>query len=88
MYPHSFGPVPDNLSADQRAHWQRRSLTARHTLHLQAIAGHAANAETVAQFRCYVRGETPLAQAIAQVRAQAAQEHQSYRHFRNRRNLV
>ncbi|MBF9221134.1 antitoxin VbhA family protein [Hymenobacter ruricola] len=88
MLPFAFAPVPDGLPADQRAHWQRRQLTARNTLELQALTGSVANAETVAFFQRYVRGEITLAQAIAQVREQMAQEHQSYRQFLNRRNII
>ncbi|UOQ96844.1 antitoxin VbhA family protein [Hymenobacter sp. 5317J-9] len=88
MLPAPFGSIPDDLPADQRAHWQRRQLTARNALDSQALTGTAANAETVASLQRYVRGEITLAQAIAQVRAQMAQEQQSYRQFLNRRNLI
>jgi hypothetical protein len=88
MYSNAFGPVPDDLPASQRAHWQRRQLTARNTLEIQARTGTAANAETLAQFQRYVRGEIELAQAIAQVREQMAQEDRSYRQFLHRRNII
>ncbi|MFD2720715.1 antitoxin VbhA family protein [Hymenobacter monticola] len=88
MFAYLFGPVPDDLSPDQRAHWQRRQATARNTLEIQALTGTVASAETVAFFERYVRGEVTLAQAIAQVREQIAQEHHSYRQFLNRRNII
>jgi hypothetical protein len=80
--------MPDDLPADQRAHWQRRQITARNTLEIHALSGTAANAETVACFQRYVRGEITLAQAITQSREQIAQEHQSFRQFLNRRNII
>jgi hypothetical protein len=88
MFTTLFGPIPDDLSADQRAHWLRRQATARNTLEIQSLTGTPANAETVAFFERYVRGEVTLAQAIAQVREQMAQEHQSYRQFLDRRNII
>jgi len=88
MFAYLFGPVPDDLAPDQRSHWLRRQATARNTLEIQALTGAAANAETVAFFERYVRGEVTLSQAIAQVREQMAQEHQSYRQFLNRRNII
>ena len=88
MVPFSFPALPDDLPADQRAHWLRRQATARNTLEIQALTGTSANAETVAVFQRYVRGEVTLNQAIAQVREQMAQEHQSYRQFLNRRNII
>ncbi|MDB5236061.1 MAG: hypothetical protein JWR44_3054 [Hymenobacter sp.] len=84
----SFGAIPDDLPPDQRAHWQRRKLTAQNTLEIQAMAGTAANAETVAHFQRYVRGEITLAEAIAQVREQLAQEHTAFRQYLNRRNML
>jgi len=88
MFTTLFGPIPDDLSADQRAHWQRRQATARNTLEMQALTGTPASAETLAFFDRYVRGEVTLAQTIAQVREQTAQEHHSYRQFLNRRNII
>ncbi|MBD2722030.1 antitoxin VbhA family protein [Hymenobacter armeniacus] len=88
MLPTFFGSIPDDLPADQRAHWQRRQLSARNTLDMQALTGTPANADTVASLQRYVRGEITLAQAIDQVREQMAQEHQSYRQFLNRRNII
>ncbi|MBF9141155.1 antitoxin VbhA family protein [Hymenobacter properus] len=88
MFTTLFGSVPDDLPADQRAHWLRRQATARNTLEIQNLTGTPANDETVAFFQRYVRGEITLAQAIAQVREQMAQEHQSYRRFLDRRNSI
>ena len=80
--------MPDDLPAGQRAHWQRRQLTARNTLEMQARTGSPANADTLAQFQRYVRGEVELAQAMAQVREQMAREDDGYRRFLHRRNLI
>ncbi|GAC1376877.1 MAG: hypothetical protein NVSMB30_22880 [Hymenobacter sp.] len=81
MFTLPFGPVPHDLTTDQRAHWQRRQLTARNTLEIQAMSGTVANAETVAYFKRYVSGEISLAMAIAQMREQIAQEHQEFRRY-------
>jgi hypothetical protein len=83
-----FEPMPDDLSADQRLHWKRRQLTAENTLEIQAMGGTVANAETLACFRSYVRGEVSLTQAIEQARRQLAQEHHSFRQSLNRRNII
>ncbi|WP_046243431.1 hypothetical protein [Hymenobacter terrenus] len=83
-----FGSIPDDLPADQRAHWQRRQLTARNTLEIQALTGTEANADTIASFRRYVQGEIPLSQAIEQAREQLAQEHVTFRQYLNRRNII
>lgn len=83
-----FEPVPDDLPAGQRAHWQRRQLTACNTLEIQARTGRAANADTMAHIRRYVCGEIELAQAIEKVREQMAQEDIGYRRFLHRRNMI
>jgi hypothetical protein len=84
----AFEPLPDNLTPEQQAHWLRRQAIARNTLEIQALAGTTANAETLAFFQRYVCGEATLEQAIAQVREQMAQEHQGYRQFLDRRNIL
>ena len=84
----SFGPMPANLTAEQRALWQRREQTARDTLDIQALAGTCANAQTLGYLQRYVRGEIALDQAIAQVREQLAQEHDGFRQYLNRRNII
>ncbi|WP_201980713.1 hypothetical protein [Hymenobacter rubidus] len=81
----SFVPIPENLTANQRAHWMRRQQTARNTLAIQAQAGNAANAETTACFQRYVRGEASLSHAMDEARRQTAQEHNSFRRLFQRR---
>ena len=76
--------MPPNLSEDQRKEWIRRQRTAENTLVIQALGGTMPNAETIAKFQCYVNGEITLAQAIAQVREQMAQEHAAFRQYLNR----
>lgn len=78
-----FTPLPPHLSDDQRRDWQRRQATAETTLDLQVLGGTTPNAETVSFFQRYVRGEVTLAQAIAQVREQMAQEHAGFRRYLN-----
>ena len=80
--------MPDDLTPDQRAHWQRRELTAKNTLEIQAMAGTVANAETLAHFQRYIKGEISLAEAITQAREQMAQEHLAFRQYLNRRNII
>jgi hypothetical protein len=77
-------PVPENLPPDERAQWQRRQLTAQNTLEIQALSGTPPGPGTVEKFQCYVRGEITLAEAIAQVREQMAQEHAGFRQYLNR----
>jgi hypothetical protein len=76
------------LTPEQRALWQRRELTAQNTLEIQAMAGTSANAETMAHFQRYVRGEISLTEAITQAREQLAQEHDAFRQYLNRRNII
>ncbi len=81
----AFVAVPTNLSDDERAQWQRRQLTAQNTLEIQALSGTPPDADTVARFRRYVRGEITLAEAIEQVRAQIAREPPGFWQYLNRR---
>lgn len=78
--------MPEQLSPDERTQWQRRQLTAQNTLEIQALSGSEPDAGTVQKFQRYVRGEISLADAIAQVREQMAQEHQGFRQYLNRHN--
>ena len=77
----SFLPMPADLTPDQRTAWQRRQRTAQDTLEIHALAGTEPNAGTVAQLQRYVSGEITLADAIAQVREQMAQEHPGFRQY-------
>jgi len=84
MSTHYFNPMPAHLADDQRKEWVRREQTAENTLAIQALGGTTPNAETIAKFQRYVNGEITLAQAIAQVREQMAQEHAAFRQYLNR----
>jgi hypothetical protein len=83
-----FMPMPQNLNEDQRKDWLRRQRTAESTLAIQALGGTQPNAETISHFQRYVSGEITLAQAIAQVREQMAQEHAAFRQYLNRGNII
>jgi hypothetical protein len=83
-----FMPMPQNLNEDQRKDWLRRQRTAENTLAIQALGGTQPNAETISHFQRYVSGEITLAQAIAQVREQMAQEHAAFRQYLNRGNIT
>jgi hypothetical protein len=83
-----FMPMPQNLNEDQRKDWLRRQRTAENTLAIQALGGTQPNAETISHFQRYVSGEITLAQAIAQVREQMAQEHAAFRQYLNRGNII
>ncbi|WP_210521999.1 hypothetical protein [Hymenobacter terricola] len=80
--------VPNDLPAHQRALWQRRQLAARNTLEVQVQAGGAVDAETVACFQRYVKGEISLSQAIAKSRQQAAQQCASRQQLLSRRQAA
>lgn len=82
-----FKPMPHNLSDEQHAEWVRRQRTAESTLAIQDLSGTKPNGETIAQFQRYISGEIALAQAIAQVREQIAQEHSAFRQYLERRNV-
>jgi hypothetical protein len=82
-----FKPLPQRLNDDQRREWLRRQRTAENTLAIQVLGGTEPNGETIAEFQRYVCGEVPLAQAIAQVREQMAQEHAAFRYYLNHRNI-
>lgn len=79
---------PESLSEPQLQQWQRRQSTAESTLEIQALSGTAPDAETLEQFRRYVRGEITLAQAIERVRMQLAQAHSSFRAHINRQDRL
>jgi hypothetical protein len=81
-------PMPQHLNDDQRKDWLRRQRTAENTIAIQALGGTAPNQETLTQFQRYVGGEITLAQAIAQVREQMAQEHAAFRQYLNRSSLT
>lgn len=83
-----FKPLPHHLSDDQRQAWLRRQRTAENTLAIQVLGGTEPNGETIAEFQRYVCGKVALAQAIAQVREQMAQEQAAFRHYLNYRNIV
>ena len=83
-----FTPMPQHLNDNQRKDWQRRQRTAENTLAIQALGGTEPNQETLTQFQRYVGGEITLAQAIAQVREQMAQEHAAFRQYLNRGSLT
>lgn len=78
--------MPDHLSDGQRQEWQRRQRTAENTLEIQDLSGTTPNAETIAHFQRYVRGEINLGEAIEQVRRQMAQTYDSFRTYINRRD--
>jgi hypothetical protein len=80
----NFTLMPQNLNDDQRNDWLRRQRNAENTLAIQALGGTTPNAETISHFQRYVSGEITLAQAIAQVREQMAQEHAAFRQYLNR----
>lgn len=82
----SFESVPNNLPPDERTAWERRQFTAQNTLEIQSLSGTPPDASTVEKFQRYVRGEIPLAEAIAQVREQMAQEHAGFRQYLDRRS--
>ncbi|WP_426061719.1 antitoxin VbhA family protein [Hymenobacter sp. B1770] len=84
----NFKPMPQNLSDDERRDWLRRQRTAENTLAIQALGGTEPNQETLSQFQRYVSGEITLAQAIAQVREQMAQEHAAFRQYLNRGSII
>lgn len=77
--------MPANLPPDERTEWQRRQLTAQNTFEIQALSGTPPDASTLEKLQRYVRGEITLADAIAQVREQMAQEHEGFRQYLNRR---
>ncbi len=83
-----FKPMPQNLTDEQRKDWLRRQRTAENTLAIQALGGTAPNEETLSYFQRYVSGEITLAQAIAQVREQMAQEHVAFRQYLNRGSIT
>ena len=83
-----FTLMPQTLNDDQRKDWLRRQRTAENTLAIQALGGTKPNEETITHFQRYVSGEITLAQAIAQVREQMAQEHAAFRHYLNRGSLT
>ena len=76
-----FAPVPAHLDEAQRRDWLRRQQIAENTLAIQDLGGTRPNAETIARFRRYVRGEITLAQAIMRMREQIAQDHPPFRHL-------
>ncbi|WP_196280919.1 antitoxin VbhA family protein [Hymenobacter jeongseonensis] len=80
--------MPHHLSEDQRQNWLRRQRTAENTLAIQALGGTVPNEETLSYFHRYVSGEITLAQAIAQVREQMAQEHAAFRQYLNRGSVI
>ena len=80
--------MPHHLNDDQRKDWQRRQRTAENTLAIQSLGGTEPNEETIVHFRRYVGGEITLAQAIAQVREQMAQEHAAFRKYLNGSSLT
>lgn len=84
----NFTLMPQNLNDDQRNDWLRRQRTAENTLAIQALGGTQPNAETISHFQRYVSGEITLAQAIAQVREQMAQEHAAFRQYLNRSSMT
>jgi hypothetical protein len=79
--------MPLHLNDEQRRDWLRRQRTAENTLAIQALGGTEPNEETMSYFRRYVGGEITLAQAIAQVREQMAQEHAAFRRYLNRGSI-
>jgi hypothetical protein len=79
-------PRPCQLDDEQRKGWAFRQRRAANTLAIQALDGTVPSAETIACFRRYVSGESSLAQAIAQVREQLAEDHAAIRKYLNRRN--
>jgi hypothetical protein len=83
-----FKPMPQHLNEDQRKDWLRRQRTAENTLAIQALGGTEPNAETISHFQRYVSGDITLAQAIAQVREQMAQEHAAFRQYLNRGSII
>lgn len=83
-----FGPVPGHLADPQRSQWLHRQQTAQHVLETQALAGTKASAETLAALQRYVRGELELGIAIAQARAQLAQERTGFWQALQHRNLI
>ena len=80
--------MPQYLNDDQRRDWLRRRRTAENTLAIQALGGTEPNEETISHFQRYVGGEITLAQAIAQVREQMAQEHAAFRRYLNGSNIA
>ncbi|WP_143080198.1 antitoxin VbhA family protein [Hymenobacter arizonensis] len=84
----NFKPMPQHLNDDQRKDWARRQRTAESTLAIQTLGGTEPNEETLAYFQRYVSGEITLAQAIAQVREQMAQEHAAFRQYLNRGSIT
>jgi len=83
-----FKPLPQQLTDDQRREWLRRQRTAENTLAIQVLGGAEPSRETIAEFQRYVCGEASLAQAIAQVREQMAQEHAAFRYYLKHRNII
>ncbi|MCC3152072.1 antitoxin VbhA family protein [Hymenobacter sp. BT770] len=83
-----FKHMPQSLNDNQRQDWLRRQRTAENTLAIQAMGGTEPNEETLHHFQRYVTGEITLAQAIAQVREQMAQEHAAFRQYLNRSSLT
>jgi hypothetical protein len=80
-------PAPKHLSPAQQQAWQRRQRMAETTLEIQTRSGSVADAETLAYFQRYVRGELTLEQAISRVRHQLAQEQKPSPHYLTCRNV-